>query len=321
MSNRNLEQPIGSLTPGNVVSAGLRLYRDHLKVYFGIAFRATLWSLLPFLLLIPIIPTLIASNQVNPGIIVLLVVIEIPLLFYCFGKYVANSALIARLSFRQLVELPETLQEARSHVDPKFWIFLRTNLLYFLLYLGVTIGFYLAIALIAVIFTLIAVASKNNAAIIMLMVLAGIVAFGFGLSFFIRFFIRLSMVEVPLAIEPNLNARKTIGRSWALTKGYAGRIFLIFLVAFLVSIPVYIISQIAVSILQTVLLKIMQASPEDIIFQIVLFIISYVLGLIIGVFILPFWQSIKAVIYYDLRTRQEGIDLQLRDLNWEDTES
>ncbi|MCP2729535.1 hypothetical protein [Limnofasciculus baicalensis] len=320
MSNRNLEQPIGSLTPGNVVSAGLRLYRDHLKVYFAIAFRATLWSLLPFLLFIPIIPTLIASKQVNPVNILLLVVISIPLFFYCFAKYVANSALITRLAFRQLVELPETVREARSHVDRKIWIFLITNFLYFLIYIGMILGFYIAMGLIGIIFGVIAYTTKNNAAVVMLMVLIGIVAFGFALSFIIRFFTRLSLIEVPLAIEPNLNAKQTIGRSWALTQGYVGRIFLIFIVAFLVSIPVYIVSQIAVSLIQTILLEIMKTSPLDITFQIVFLVLSYILGLTVSVFIIPFWQSIKAVIYYDLRTRQEGIDLQIRDLNWEETE-
>lgn len=320
MSNRNLEQPIGSLTPGNVVSAGLRLYRDHLKVYFSIAFRATLWSLLPFLLFIPIIPTLIASNQVNIPSILLLVVISIPLFFYCFAKYVANSALISRLAFRELVAQPESLPEARRYVDRKFWIFLRTNLLYFLIYIGMTLGFYLAIGLIAIIFGVITYTTKNNPAIVMLMVLIGIIAFGFVLSFLIRFFTRLSLVEVPLAIEPNLNARQTIGRSFALTKGYVGRIFLILTVGVLVSIPIYIVSQIAVSIIQSMLLKIMQTSPTSINFQIISLIVSYVLGLTIGVFVIPFWQSIKAVIYYDLRTRQEGIDLQLRELDWEETE-
>lgn len=320
MSNRNIEQPIGSLTPGNVVSAGLRLYRDHLKVYFAIAFRATLWSLLPFLLFIPIIPTLIASKQVNTPSILLLVVISIPLLFYCFAKYVANSALIARLAFQELVAQPESVREARSHVDRKFWIFLRTNLLYFLIYIGMILGFYLAIALVGFIFAVIASATKNNPLFVMLIVLAGIVAFAFALSFLIRFFTRLSMVEVPLAIEQNLNARQTIGRSFALTKGYVGRIFLILTVGVLVSIPVYIVSQIAVSIIQSMLLKIMQTDATSINFQIISLMVSYVLGLTIGVFVIPFWQAIKAVIYYDLRTRQEGIDLQLRESNWEDRE-
>ena len=320
MSNRNIEQPIGSLSPGNVVSAGLRLYRDHLKVYFTIAFRATLWSLLPFLFFIPIIPTLIASNQVNPSSILLLIVIEIPLLFYCFAKYVANSALISRLAFRQLVGLPETVREARNHVDRKFWIFLRTNLLYFLIYIGMVLGFYLAMIVIGIIFVIIAVATKNNILALIFMGLIGIVAFAFALSFMIRFFTRLSIVEVPLAIEPNLNAKQTIGRSRALTKGYVGRIFLILTVGVLVSIPIYIVVRIAVSIIQASLLTIMNTTTTSISFQIISLFVSYVLGLTIGVFVIPFWQSIKAVIYYDLRTRQEGIDLQIRDSNREDTE-
>ena len=29
--------------------------------------------------------------------------------------------------------------------------------------------------------------------------------------------------------------------------------------------------------------------------------------------IAPFWQTVKAVIYYDLRSRREGLGLQLRD--------
>jgi hypothetical protein len=28
---------------------------------------------------------------------------------------------------------------------------------------------------------------------------------------------------------------------------------------------------------------------------------------------MPFWQAIKAVIYYDLRSRREGLGLQVRD--------
>ena len=32
-----------------------------------------------------------------------------------------------------------------------------------------------------------------------------------------------------------------------------------------------------------------------------------------GAVVLPFWQAIKAVIYYDLRSRREGLGLKLRD--------
>jgi len=32
-----------------------------------------------------------------------------------------------------------------------------------------------------------------------------------------------------------------------------------------------------------------------------------------GALVLPFWQAIKAIIYYDLRSRKEGLGLQMRD--------
>jgi hypothetical protein len=34
---------------------------------------------------------------------------------------------------------------------------------------------------------------------------------------------------------------------------------------------------------------------------------------VLSIVILPLWQIIKAVIYYDLRGRREGLGLQLRD--------
>jgi hypothetical protein len=33
----------------------------------------------------------------------------------------------------------------------------------------------------------------------------------------------------------------------------------------------------------------------------------------LGALLIPFWQSIKAVIYYDLLTRKEGLGLELRE--------
>jgi hypothetical protein len=45
----------------------------------------------------------------------------------------------------------------------------------------------------------------------------------------------------------------------------------------------------------------------------IVYLINLGISLIGGVLVLPFWQSIKAVMYYDLRSRREGIDLQLRD--------
>lgn len=305
-------QPAGPLSVGNVVSAGLRLYRDRLKSYFGVAFRATLWALLPFLALIPI-PLIFMGAEPNVAALSLLIPLGIVLFFYGMAKYTANSALISRLAFGELVNKPESTQEASRQVNRKFWIFFRTYLLILLLNFGGIIGFYILMALIVFIGIFVAALVKENIAAILIIALIGILAFGVALSFIIRFFTRFSLFEVPLAIEENINATQTIGRSWNLTQGHVGRIFFILFLAFLVTLPLYIVVQIGVNIIQAILLKTLAVNPLDVNFQILSFLVAYFLGLVSGAVILPFWQTIKAVIYYDLRSRREGFDIQLRD--------
>ncbi len=310
--NPSPRQLAGTLSVGNVVSAGLRLYRDRLKVYFGVSLRATLWALLPLLVIIPL-PLLLIYNQGTPSVLSLLILIWLPLLLYCSTKFLINSALISRLAFGELVNKPESLREAYRQIDPKFWKFLLTCLLYFLISLGVMIGFYVMIFLITLVGVFIGSSVQGNIAAIVIIALIGIIAFAVVLSAMIRLFTRLFMIEVPLAIEDNLNATKTIGRSWSLTKGYVGRVFLILTLAFLLTIPLYIVAQICVSIIQTILLQTLPTAPTSAGFQILSFIVGYILGLVSGAVILPLWQTIKAVIYYDLRSRREGLDFQLRD--------
>jgi hypothetical protein len=316
MSTNPSRQAMGSLSVGNVVSASLRLYLDHLKPYVGVALRATLWSLLPFLILLPI-PILLISGQEAALVIGLLVLIWIPLVLYCSAKYTSNSALISRLVFGQLVNKPESVRDAQRQLKPKFGKFFFTYLLYFLITLGVALVFYILMILLGFVGILIGASLQGNIGAIIAVVLVGLIIFGIALSFLIRLFTRLSIVEVPLAIEEGITAPDTIGRSWQLTKGLVGRIFLILAVAFLITLPIYIVTQIVASVIQSLILGDLQANPDSsnlqIGLQLLSFIVGYGIGLLSGVVILPFWQAVKAVIYYDLRTRREGLDLQIED--------
>jgi hypothetical protein len=42
-------------------------------------------------------------------------------------------------------------------------------------------------------------------------------------------------------------------------------------------------------------------------------VLTFGLSFVGGALILPFGQTVKAVVYYDLRSRREGLGLQLRD--------
>jgi hypothetical protein len=274
MPKKNLSSSgqTGPLSVGNVVSASLRIYRDHFKSYFGLAFVAYLWLLVPI---------------------------------YGWAKYSATSALISRLAFGEVREKPETVSDARREVNPRMWSFFGAGILTFLIYIGVYVAGTIAIAILAGGAT--AIFGQNYVVIAAFMVVA-VIAF---LIIYIRIISRLLIVELPLAIENNIGATSAIGRSRELTKGSVGRIQWIFVVAFLISLPITIVVQILSLIVQSVLTAVLGA--ESPIFFLVYYLLILPFSFGSGALITPFWQAIKAIIYYDVCSRKEGLDLQIRD--------
>ena len=276
------------LTVGNVVSAGLRIYRDRFWSYYKLAFIGYLWVLVPI---------------------------------YGWAKYSAMMGLISRLAFGEVTEKPESIRDAQRFIKPRMWSFLGAGILVALIFLiamiVLTIVFGMAAAILGFISGVVnsifgmTVGQNPNVISIFLGILlgiAGVFFFFFALTWLIS---RLLMVEVPLAIEENVNAIDAISRSWKLTKGSIFRLQFIIVVSFLISLPIIIATQIASTIIQIVLGVIASSNPE-------LLSLLFVLSTIImsiggGALFIPFWQSIKAVIYYDLRVRREGLGLSLEE--------
>jgi hypothetical protein len=42
-----------------------------------------------------------------------------------------------------------------------------------------------------------------------------------------------------------------------------------------------------------------------------LILVSLLLSILVEIFVMPFWQIVKAIVYYDLQNRREGSDLVL----------
>jgi len=273
MPKKNLSSSgqIGPLSVGNVVSATLRIYRDHFKSYFGLALVATLWLLVPI---------------------------------YGWAKYSAISALISRLAFGEVREKPETVSDARREVNPRMWRFLWAGILTYLIFFGVSLVFWIAMVIVAggagAIF-------GQNYVIMGALVVVVVIAF---FIICIRLISRLLIVELPLAIENNIGASSAISRSWELTKGSVGRIQWIVLVAILVSLPITIIVQILATIIQVFLSRVLGA--ESGIYYLVSYLLTLPLSLGSSALQTPFWQAMRAIIYYDLRSRKEGLGLQIR---------
>lgn len=259
------------LSVGNVVSAGLRIYRDNFKEYYRIAFGAALWSFIPI---------------------------------YGWAKFMAHMGLISRLAFGEVVNKPETVKAAQKHTNPKLWRFLGAGIAVALRFMG----FYLLWALAATILIMITIGIR--AAIpgtfgTILSLIGGIATMLSLLFLLIWLISRYLIVDVPIAIEADHNASSAIKRTVDLSTGNIRHIYGIVMVAGLISIPLWsvaIILQIIPSYLGT--LEIGALAP-------LATLISFVVSSATSAFLTPVWQSIKAVIYYNLLVRREGLGLEL----------
>ena len=264
------------LSVGNVVSAGLRIYRNNFKKYFKLAFFGYLWILVPI---------------------------------YGWAKFSAMTGIISRLAFKEIVEQPETVRDAQRYANPRMWNFLVAGLLVSLILFGAIIPYALIIGIVLGIAGALFDGSSLGVLgtiVISLVSVAAILLFIFGI---IWLFSKLFLVELPLAIEENANATNTIKRSWQLTKGSVGRIQLIVFLVFLISLPIGIAINILGAILQVIAGTALENNSALAGIG-SLFYIVFLFGA--SAFILPLWQSVKAVIYADLRVRREGMGIDLR---------
>jgi Membrane domain of glycerophosphoryl diester phosphodiesterase len=267
------------LNVGNVVSAGMRLYRANLKDYFLIALKAYCWILIPI---------------------------------YGWAKFSALSALISSLAFGNLTNQPESIKNGQDFVNSRKWSFLGTLVLMTVARIVIVILSGIAYFIIGIgIESLIASFGQDSIAALVISNILGLLLGIVALLGILWFFTRFYLYDIPLAIEDDVDSLSTISRSWELTKGHVWRILLISFIAFLITFPLQIIIQVIANIVILAFAPaIANNSPLASLFY--LLIIFFLISFSGGAIILPFWQAVKAVIYYDMRTRKEGLGLNLR---------
>ena len=268
------------LSVGNVVSAGLRIYRDNFKKYYRLALISSLWSWIPV---------------------------------YGWAKYYAYQALIARLAYGEIIEKPESVQDANRFVKGRMWSFLGAALLVGLRFLLAYIVGVVAIVIVAALLTtaivggLSAVLGDSGSMIgLIISILIYIAVFVLFFGYLIRLFASFSVSELLLSLKESINASQSLQKSKELTKGYLTNLLLIYIVASLVSFPLLG----AIFAIQIVPEFIKDSYP--IVSGVPFKIFQAAFNTVTLALILPFWQSIKAVTYLDLKVRREGMGLDLR---------
>ncbi|MFQ4139490.1 hypothetical protein PGN35_024565 [Nodosilinea sp. PGN35] len=307
---------LGPLNPGDVVSAALRLYKDRFKTFFQLAVLATLWlvaGVVGLVLAIAILAGIGAGVGGDVGAVLgglIGVLVGFAPLLYGSAKYYALSSVIGRLSFKELIHQPETALDARRQVAPQLGQFLLLGFLLLLAYIAAYLGGSL-LALIAggsVGFLTAGILSAlidQTVGAVMGIFLGVLIGLGLLLVALIWVASRLFIAEVVLAIEPQHDAGGSMGRSWELTKTSILRIQVVFLATFLIQLPILSVT----NYIPSIVLELLPA--EGAVYGIVAGL-SLLLSLVGSMVVLPLWQAVKGVLYYDLRSRREGLDLALR---------
>ncbi|NMF83125.1 hypothetical protein [Nodosilinea sp. P-1105] len=307
---------LGPLNPGDVVSAGIRLYRDRFQTFFQLAALAMVWliggviGLMLSIVLFAGLLTAVGGELLGVlGGLLGAAIGFLPLL-YGSAKYYMLSSVIGRLSFRDLLDQPEVSLQARRQVAPKLGQFLLLGVVLLLAYMaayligtlaaliaGGALGFLTA----GILSALINEAVGGVVGVLLGLMLGGAIL----LISLIWIAARLFIAEVVLAIEPNQDAGGSMGRSWDLTSGSVVRIQVVFLATFLIQIPIVMVT----NYIPTLLIELL---PGNTAFSAIATALGLVLSLVGSIFVLPLWQAVKGVLYYDLRSRREGLDLELR---------
>ncbi len=308
--------PLGPLNPGDVVSAALRLYRDRFKTYLQLSALATLWILggiVGMAAAVGLFAGLLGAIggeglAIGGGLLGALVGV-LPLL-YGIAKYTMIASVIGRLSFSDLINQPETSLDVRRDLNPRLGQFLSLGFLLTLAFMVAYLVAALAAALVGVGSGLVvggllgALTNSTVGGIVgtILGVLLGIAIFTLGLIWVMS---HLFIPEVVLAVEPNQDAGSSLSRSWELTDKSISRIQIVFLATFLIQFPVLSVTNYLPSIFFAFL-------PDSVAVMVVSQGIGLILSFAGSILMLPLWQAVKGVLYYDLRSRREGLDLELR---------
>jgi uncharacterized RDD family membrane protein YckC len=304
---RKQGSPTQVLSMGNIVSIALQLCRVKGGNYFLTSLLANLWLTLTMIgvfVAIAIASVFVVigiSTTPNPSpanflpVVIGILLLVSPVLLFALARFTASGGLLSRQMFRVLQQQEEAIAEARQAVFPRVWVFARSLLWSALVitasYLGLgAIAYlvYLGVATLLVLVRPIDVSPQTSFTVGVVVVI-GILLLGLlfllALSWVAA---RLALVDVVVALETQVTGIGAIGRSWRLTQGAAWRTLTVLFIGSVVTTPAALLS----SILNTI-----SVIP--------------VVGLVFGVAVFPFWQSIKAVLYYDLRSRKEGINFDL----------
>ncbi len=305
-----MDNQLRPLNLGEILDRTAQLYRRNFWLFVG---TAALPLLIVFALAIPagaifLIPGIASSRAGGPspaeiGIIALIVIIALPIYL---AVYVYSYAGITQATVSVHLGEKPTIRATLKSVHTRFWTYL-----WYLLLQGILAGLVPLIVAMSIIGPLIYFITRPDAdlgtrfALGFLTVLVGVVAFGIVVWLTLSF-----ALGMPACIVEKKTAWESIIRSWHLSKGTRGRIFvtnlLVAALAFAIGMALAIPLLILVAVLPAAGITIANSSATLVVTEIV----RVGLDFISKVLLAPIYMIAAVLFYYDQRIRKEGFDIE-----------
>jgi hypothetical protein len=310
---KSTADPVGTLTVGNVISASVTLYKSNFKRYFQVSLRATAWAVVMVLavFVLTFIGGILYGMTNSVLVAVPLGLIGIGVSLYCLARYATDRAVIARLAYQELIDRPETISTATQALIPRSWGFLRLAwLLGLYIFLVAFIGYILlAIGIGACVGIIAGLKLTSNPVAIGMGVIVSIGLLFLFIFTIVRYYSYWFIAELPLAIEASTSASFSMRRSKELSRNMVRRLQAIIVIALLITLPISAIGNAPSLIGQFMATPTLSPDIATQSMGNMLMVGGFFVGVASELIVVPFWQAIKAVIYYDLRNRREGSDL------------
>jgi membrane-anchored glycerophosphoryl diester phosphodiesterase (GDPDase) len=305
-----MDNQLRPLNLGEILDRTAALYRRNFWLFVG---TAALPLLIVFALAIPagaifLIPGIAGSrasgmSPVEIGIIAVIVIVAMPIYL---AVYVYSYAGITQATVTVHLGEKPTIRATLKSVHARFWTYL-----WYLLLQGILAAFVPMIAAMSIIGPLIYFMTRPDVdigsrfALGFLMVLVGVVVLG------VMFWLALSFaLGMPACIVEKKTAWESIVRSWQLSKGTRGRIFVTYLLVGALAIAIGMALAIPLLIIVAVLpaagITIANSSTTLVVTEIV----RVGLDFISKVLLAPIYMIAAVLFYYDQRIRKEGFDIE-----------
>ncbi|MBW4418484.1 MAG: hypothetical protein KME13_04575 [Myxacorys californica WJT36-NPBG1] len=119
------------------------------------------------------------------------------------------------------------------------------------------------------------------------------------------------MTEISLLLGHRLSAIAALKRSRTLTKRFTSQIGGVMTTAVCLTIPIALLVQFIGLVAAGIFVQLIWNDQQ--IYNQLGGVVLIVLSFMLSVVTMPFWQSIKAVTYFEVLRRQEGFGLRLRE--------